>query len=101
MQQATAWRQEELIDRLADWITRQGLVTPATFFLETNKPFSFLGSQALWMLQPLLGPLVGHEQIGAYARLLEDRTSVDRLLARLESRRAGSDGPAPTGDATS
>lgn len=96
MQQATAWQEEKLIDRLADWIARQGLVTPAVFLLETNKPFSFLGGQALWMLQPLLGPVLGYDQIGAYARLLEDRTNVERLLSRLESCRTGSDNPART-----
>jgi len=95
MQRARAWSEEELIDRLAAWIVRQGLVTPAVFLLEAGKPFSFLGSQALWMLQPLLGPAVGHERIAAYARLLEDRTGVERLLARLAvepARRGGVSG---------
>jgi hypothetical protein len=52
----------------------------------------------LWMLQPLLGPVVGHDRITAYARLLEDSTSVERLLERLESRRAIGDDPARAGD---
>lgn len=91
MRQITTCGEEKLIDRLADWIIRQGLVTPAVFLLETNKPFSFLGSQALWMIQPLLGPVAGHDRIGAYARLLEDQSNVERLLARLESRRADGD----------
>ena len=96
MQQANAGQEEELIDRLADWITRQRLVTPAVFLLEVNKPFSFLGSQMLRVIQPLLGPALGYEQIGAYARLLEDRTNVERLLANLESRQTQD--PAPTND---
>ena len=98
MSQMTTWREEKLIDRLADWIECQGLVTPAVFLLEANRPFGFLGSQALWMLQPLLGPVVGHDRITAYARLLEDSTSVERLLERLESRRAIGDDPARAGD---
>jgi len=96
MSQVTAWQEEKLIDRLADWIVCQGLVTPAVFLLEANKPFGFLGSQALWMLQPLLGPAIGHDQIAAYARLLGDSTSVERLLERLESRRAVGDDPDDT-----
>lgn len=100
MQQVKSQQEERLIDRLADWIARQGLVAPAVFLLEANKPFSFLGSQALWMLQPLLGPAVGHDRIAAYAQLLQDRTSVERLLERLESRRNGDDGPARAGGAT-
>lgn len=89
MQPATAWQEEELIDRLTEWIARQGLVTPAVFLLEANRPFSFLGGQALWMLQPILGPAVGYDRIAAYARLLEDRASVERLLERLELHRRG------------
>jgi len=87
MSQVTAWQEEKLIGRLADWILRHRLVTPAVLLLEANKPFSFLGSQALWMLQPLLGPAIGHERVAVYARLLEDSTSVERLLECLELRR--------------
>jgi hypothetical protein len=99
MSQVTAGQQEKLIVRLADWIARQGLVTPAVFLLETNKPFSFLGGQALWMFQPLLGPILGHDRIAAFAQLLEDPASVDRLLGYLESRRSVDDDPARADDA--
>lgn len=101
MREATAWQGEVLIDRLADWIIRRGLATPAAFLLEVNKPFSFLGSQALWMLQPLLGPAMGYDRVATCARLLEDRDSVERLLERLESHRTGGDNPALTDDTPS
>lgn len=101
MSEVDPGKQELLIDRLARWIARRGLVTPGVFLLEINKPFSFLGSQALWMLQPLMGPLVGRESIAAYAQLLEDPTAIDRLLARLETLRAEGPGFTRTGDAAS
>ena len=95
----TTGQEEKLIERLADWIARWGLTTPAIFLLETSKPFSFLGSQMAWMVQPLLGPVMGYDEVGTYARLLEDRTNVERLLARLESHRADDgDHSAPAGD---
>jgi len=101
MRGTMAGQDEALIDRLAEWIAGRGLVTPAMFLLEINKPFSFLGSQALWMFQPLLGPAMGHERVAAWARLLEDRANVERLLERLESRRTGGDSPAVTDDTPS
>jgi hypothetical protein len=55
MSQKTVGREEDLVARLADWIARQGLVTPAMFMLEAGKPFSFLGGQVLWMLQHVFG----------------------------------------------
>lgn len=97
MQQTMVWTEEELIERLANWITRRGLVTPAIFLLETNKPFTFLGSQLLLMVQPFLGPVAGYDRIGALARLMEDRTNVEHLLARLESCRVN-DGSSPSTD---
>ncbi len=98
MQEGTAWQEETLISHLVDWIARQGLATPAVFLLEAGKPFSFLGSQVLWMLQPLLGSVMGYERMAVYARLLEDRAAVERLLRRLESLRCGGDSPALTDD---
>ena len=101
MREAKVGQEEALIDGLADWIARRGLVTPAVFLLEVNRPFSFLGSQALWMLQPLLGPAMGYGRVAAWARLLEDRSSVARLLQRLESPRTGGDDSNGAGDALS
>ncbi|MFZ5918163.1 MAG: hypothetical protein ACOYZ7_14565 [Chloroflexota bacterium] len=84
MSEMVGWRKEESIQRLADWLCRHGLAAPAMFLLEANRPLNFLGGQALYALQPLIGPLIGHDVIAAYARLLEEPASVDRLLACLQ-----------------
>ena len=82
--------QEEMIDHLAEWIESKGLRSPAILFLEASKPLALIGSQALFLLQPLLGlvgPLWGRfddRALTEYALLLEDPASIDRLLARLE-----------------
>ena len=73
-----------LIDRLAQKVSRWGLTAPAILFLEANKPFSFIGSQALLFFQPLLGFLLGDEVVGGYAQLFEDPANVERLLQLLE-----------------
>ncbi|MFB0535804.1 MAG: hypothetical protein ACETWR_12580 [Anaerolineae bacterium] len=73
-----------LIERLAQKVSRWGLTAPAILFLEANKPFSFIMSQALLFFQPLLGFLLGDEVIGGYAQLFEDQASVERLLQLLE-----------------
>jgi hypothetical protein len=73
-----------LIERLVQKVSRWGLTAPAILFLEANKPFSFIGSQALLFFQPLLGFLLGDEVIGGYAQLFEDQANVERLLQLLE-----------------
>lgn len=73
-----------LIERLVQKVSSLGLTAPAILFLEAHKPFSFIGSQALLFLQPLLGFLLGDETISQYAQLFEDQANVERLLQLLE-----------------
>jgi hypothetical protein len=77
-------QRDVLIERLAQRIFNCGMTAPAILFLEANKPFSFIGSQALLFFQPLLGFLLGDEVIGGYTQLFEDQTNVERLLHLLE-----------------
>lgn len=78
-------RQDHLIESIARRIADWGLTAPAVMFLELNKPFNFIGSQALLFFQPVLGFLVGDEIVADYAQLLEDRANVERLIQQLES----------------
>ena len=75
--------QNELLDHLAGAIIDRRLVTPAIFALELLKPFSLLSSQVLLLLEPMLQPS-GQEQTRRYAMMLQDRTTVEYLLQKLE-----------------
>src|SRR6266852_1022428 len=74
----------ELLDRIAAEVVRRGLVTPAVFFIELNRPLSFLAGQAAHMLFPFLAPVLGIGLARQVAELLEDPRNVDRLLNRIE-----------------
>ena len=77
--------QARQIEELADYLYRTGLSRPARLFLGAGRPLSFVGSQLLLVVQPLSQIVFGrHDQAGRYSQLLEDRTNVDRLLARLD-----------------
>jgi hypothetical protein len=78
-----AARRERMIGRLAGWITARGLESPAILFFEVSKPLALLGSQALLVLQPLLGGAANE-----WATLLEDPDTIDQILDRLEPRDA-------------
>ena len=80
-----ARRQDQLIEELAGHLKRWGMVTPGIAFLEANKPFSFLGSQLLLFVQPLLGVFVSPAVTSEYVTLLEDRDNVERLIRKLEA----------------
>ncbi len=86
------------VDAVAGAIERAGMSVPAALALEVGKPLSWLGGQALWVLQPFAdafgmrarrGPL----SVEGLARLLERDGGADALLERLdagaESRKRG------------
>lgn len=78
-------RRDELLDKLARMVVERGLVTPAIFLLESMKPLSFIGSQVLVFLEPLIKSVFTVREYDEYTRLLEDRSNVERLLLRIEA----------------
>jgi hypothetical protein len=86
---------EALLDQIAAAVVRRRLGAPAVFFLEMNRPLAFLAGQATHVLVPFLAPLVGLGRMQEIARVLENRSSVDRLLERIERLESGT---APDGE---
>jgi hypothetical protein len=72
-----------LVEQLTGIIARWGLVAPAIAFLEANKPLSFVGSQALLMLQPVVDMFIARELTTDLADLLADRERLERLVDSL------------------
>jgi hypothetical protein len=77
---------EEFVVQLADAICTHGLRLPALAGLEAGRPFSFIGGQFLWLLQPILGLVVSRESVGRAAQLLEEPEAIDELIDQLEAR---------------
>jgi len=75
---------DALVERLARLVGRWGLTTPAIFFLEANKPLSFIGSQALLLLQPMTDLFMTPELTADLAALFADRDRLETLISRLE-----------------
>jgi len=73
----------ETSEQLLQWIRHRGLALPARVVLEVARPFSFIASQGLLLCQPLLSYFAQDAHIAAYADLLADRKSLDRLIAQL------------------
>lgn len=89
----TADRRGQLTEELAQALHRRGLGTPAIALLEAHKPLSFVASQALLALSPLIAVVAGRFPIEDYAGLLEDSSNVDRVISRLEELEDPDTGP--------
>jgi hypothetical protein len=72
-----------LIQQWAGLIRRGKITGLAVFALELLKPVGFVASQLLWVADPVWRSLTGHSSRN-YALFLEDRRSIERLLATLE-----------------
>ena len=86
---------DEWLERIADHIVKRRLETPAILALEMHRPLQFLASQAMIVSTPFIGAFVGPTNVLKFAKLMEDRRNLDRLLDRIDTRIAERDAPLP------
>ncbi|MGQ0665442.1 MAG: hypothetical protein ACT4O4_00250 [Nitrospiraceae bacterium] len=78
----------ELMERVAEAIVKRDMAAPATVFLESMGPMSFLGSQALHFLTPIIECAFNAKEVDQVARLLERRNTIRQLIAIIETKSA-------------
>ncbi|MBI4726605.1 hypothetical protein HY768_05195 [candidate division TA06 bacterium] len=81
-------RQKELLAKIADQIVKRKLTTPAILFFESVKPLSFVGSQALVFLQPIIQAFLNRREYDEIVLMMEERENVEKLLLEIESQEA-------------
>lgn len=65
--------------RIAAYLRRHGLATPALMLLTIGRPLGFIGGQCLSLLQPLVPQPEWQARIGRTASALEDEATWTRL----------------------
>ena len=75
---------KEIMDRFAAKIVDWRITAPAILFLESAKPLSFLGNQALIFFQPIVQSIFNFKTYDEVIEVLEDRDNLEYLLSRLE-----------------
>ncbi len=75
-----------MLDRLAELAVRHRMTVPAILLLESVKPLSFLGSQALHFFEPMVRAFFSVPDYDRAAALLERRESIEALLVRIEAK---------------
>jgi hypothetical protein len=74
------------LDRLAEFAVSRRMTVPAILFLESVKPLSFLGSQALYFFEPMVRALFTVPEYERFAALMERRENIEVLLVKIEDR---------------
>ena len=86
-------RQDEILDRLSAKVVEWDMAVPAMLFLETVKPLNYVGSQALVFFGPIAKTLFTVEDYEELVSLMEERSTMEALLTRIEEKQAARRGP--------
>jgi hypothetical protein len=73
------------MDRFAKRIVDWRMTAPAILFLESAKPLSFLGNQALIFFQPIVQSIFNFKTYDEVTEILEDRENLEYLLCKIEA----------------
>ena len=73
-----------LLLELARKTVRRRMSVPAIFFLESTKPLSYVGSQAMVFFGPFVRLLFESPNYYRYSEMLEDRDNLELLLRMIE-----------------
>jgi len=79
---------DELLSRIAGKVVEKEMTVPAIMLLEMVKPLSFLGSQALVFLNPIVSLVVSSGDYYRFVRLMEDRANIEKLEIAIEEENA-------------
>jgi hypothetical protein len=74
----------EAMDRFAAKVVDWRMTAPAIMFLESSKPLSFLGNQALIFFQPIVQSIFSFKSYDEIVEVLEDRENIEYLLCKIE-----------------
>ena len=77
-------RELALLDRIAAFLVRRHMTLPAVLMLESVKPLSYVGSQAMAFFEPIARMLFTAVEYGEVRRILERRQSIETLIVRIE-----------------
>lgn len=74
-----------MLDKVAEWVVRRGLCTPAMLILEGSAPLNFVGSSLLTFFRPVVGLGFNTTQWERFEALLEKRCALRLLSERIEA----------------
>ena len=78
-------RRDELFDKMAKKIVELRLTPVAVVMLESSKPVTYLGSQLMVFMQPIVTAVFPFRTYDEVAALLEDRANVELFIRRIEA----------------
>ena len=79
-----AERRDELLGKIAQKVVDLRLTPVAVVTLESSKPISFISSQLMVFLQPIVTAVFPFHQYDEIAALMEERSNIELLAQKIE-----------------
>ena len=80
--------EQELLQDIAQWVVNRRFTVMAILTLESTKPLSWIGSQALIFFEPFFTSIFTKQHIvknyALFQQMMEKRDNVERLLQKIE-----------------
>jgi hypothetical protein len=73
-----------VLDKAARFIVKRRLEAPVIMALQSMTPLNFIGSQALIVIEPFLGPFFKQEDYQKIVEILEHRDGIELFIQRIE-----------------
>ena len=73
-----------ILDKAAQFIAKRQLEAPAIMALQSLTPLSFVGSQALVVLEPFLGVFFSEKDYQEVINILEHRDGIELFIQKIE-----------------
>ena len=80
----SAERREAILTKIAKKVVDLRLTPVAVVMLESSKPLSFVGSQLMVFMQPIVTSVFPFQQYDEVTALLEERSNVEALIQKIE-----------------
>jgi len=74
----------KILDKVADFIVKRRMASPALMFIESVRPLNFIASQLLYFLAPFAELIFNPTEYQQFAALLEDNKNVEYLLDKID-----------------
>ena len=75
-----------VISKLADIVVRIHMSVPAIMFLESVRPLTFVGSQAMVFFKPIISRFFTSAEYDKLATIIEKREVIDLLIIEIEQK---------------
>ena len=80
----TEERANEVIEKVSKFVAERHMASAAILAIESLRPLSFIGSQALFFVEPFAQVFVNEKEYQEFAAMIEKEENLKKLMRRID-----------------